>query len=123
MRLVKDGCRDMTVTRTRKYDWDTLVWREVKQGVFSSHANLFPAEYLHIDDSWEIDGPVRVSLKWNSSTKVTRIKYKSLRKKDFDMDNPQEYPCASCGVERHVPCVGDDARCSFRVFLMKGGML
>lgn len=123
MRLVKDGCRDMSVTRTRKYDWDTLVWREVKQGVFSSHANLFPAEYLHIDNSWEIDGPIRVSLKWDSSTKVTRIKYKSLRKKDFDMDNPQEYPCASCGADRKSPCIGDKSECTFRVFFLGGGKL
>jgi hypothetical protein len=123
MRLVKDGCRDMSVTRTRKYDWDTLVWREVKQGVFSSHANLFPAEYLHIDNSWEIDGPVRVSLKWDSSTKVTRIKYKSLRKRDFDMDNPQEYPCASCGADRKSPCTGDKFECTFRVFFLGGGKL
>jgi hypothetical protein len=123
MRLVKDGCRDMSVTRIRKYDWDTLVWREVKQGVFSSHANLFPAEYLHIDNSWEIDGPVRVSLKWDSSTKVTRIKYKSLRKRDFDMDNPQEYPCASCGADRKSPCIGDKFECTFRVFFLGGGKL
>ena len=113
----------MTVTRIRKYEWDTLAWRETKQGIFSSHANLFPAEYLHIDDSWEIDGPIRVSLKWNTSTKVTRIKYKSLRKKDFDMDNPQEYPCASCGADRKSPCIGDKFECTFRVFFLGGGKL
>jgi hypothetical protein len=113
----------MTVTRIRKYEWDTLAWRETKQGIFSAHANLFPAEYLHIDNSWEIDGPIRVSLKWNSYTKATSIRYRKLRKKDFDIDNPQEYPCASCGADRKSPCIGDKQECTFRVFFLGGGKL
>lgn len=113
----------MTVTRVKKYEWDTLAWRETKQGVFTSHVSLFPAEYLHIDNSWEIDGPIRVSFTWIPKDRITRARYRRLRKKEFDLDNPQEYPCVSCGADRKSPCIGDKPECIFRVFLLAGGKL
>ena len=109
--------------RKKLYDWDTLEWKTTRAGNQTATVLLNAGEYFHIEEGWEIDGPIRVKITYSPHTDRTSARYSPLPSDMFDIDNPYEYPCASCGVERHVPCVGDDARCSFRVFLMKGGML
>lgn len=110
------------ITRTR-YTWNDLTWRETKSGVFTSHVSLFPAEYLEVEAGWEIHGPIRVRFAWQPATKHTRAYYKPLRRREFDMDNPLEYPCGSCGSPRKSPCVGSKPECAYRVFYVGGGML
>lgn len=110
------------ITRKR-FTWDDLNWRETKSGVLTSNKSLFPAEYLEIETGWEIHGPVRVHFSWEPSTQHTRVKYKPLRKKEFNMDNPLEFPCGACGAERLAPCVGNEPACAFRVFFISGGVL
>ena len=107
----------------KTYKWESLAWTEVQPNVFRTHLNLLPAEKLHIEAGWEITGPVRVSFRWDKLNKHTRIKYKSLPAKLLDLDDPTEYPCRVCKAKRGEQCVGNDARCSFRVFLIEGGKL
>jgi hypothetical protein len=112
-----------TTLRKKVCDWDNVDWKTTRTGNQTATIMLNAGEYFYIEDGWEIDGPIRVKITYSPSTDKTSARYSPLPSDKFDIDNPYEYPCASCGVERHVPCVGDDARCSFRVFLMKGGML
>lgn len=109
--------------QVKRYEWSDLTWKETKQGVFTSHMSLFPAEYLVVEEGWEIDGPVRVTFHWVPERKTTRARYRPLRKSEFNLDNPLEYPCASCGAARLSPCVGDLATCTWRVFYLGGGKL
>lgn len=118
----ENGGDSMKIKRTR-YTWNDLSWRETKAGVFTSHISLFPAEYLEVEPGWEIHGPMRVRFAWEPEKQHTRARYKPLRRKEFDMDNPLEYPCGSCGSGRKTPCQGDDPACAFRVFFVGGGLL
>lgn len=111
------------ITRVRKYTWSDLTWTPYERETMRATVSLFPAEYLEIEEGWEIDGPVRVTLTWNPAKKHTRLRYKSLPSNEFDLDNPLEYPCVSCGVDRKSPCVGDKPTCAFRVFFVSGGEL
>lgn len=108
---------------SKTYEWESLTWTEVKPNVFRTHLDLLPAEKLHIEAGWEISGPVRVSFRWDKSKKHTRIKYKSLPRELLDLDDPTAYPCRVCKAKRGEACSGNDARCSFRVFLIEGGKL
>lgn len=110
------------ITRTR-YTWDDLEWRETKAGVFTSHMSLFPAEYLEVEVGWQIHGPVRVSFTWRPEKQHTKARYRPLRKREFNLDDPQEYPCGACGAHRKSPCVGSDPACAFRVMFVGGGIL
>lgn len=107
----------------KKYNWDNLVWTEIRPNVFRTRIDLLPAEKLHIEKGWEITGPIRVSFKWDKAKKHTRLWYKPLPKELLDLDDPTAYPCRVCNAKRNEPCVGEDARCSFRVFLIDGGKL
>jgi hypothetical protein len=109
--------------RTKKYTWENLVWEEVGDGLLECSVSLYPAEYLRIEEGWSIDGPARVTLKWTPSKKHTRVVVKPLSASEFNIDDPQEYPCASCGAVRKSPCVGNDTRCMYRVFSFSGGEL
>ena len=113
----------MNKLRKQVSEWDTVEWKTTRAGNQTATVLLNAGEYFHIEEGWEIDGPIRVKITYSPHTDRTSARYSPLPSDMFDMDNPYEYPCVSCGVERHVPCVGDDAKCSFRVFLMKGGML
>ena len=113
----------MSNQRTMAHSWENLVWDEREEGLFVSKVSLYPAEYLHIEEGWEIDGPARVTLKWRPTKKHTRLIIKPLPASEFNMDDPQEYPCGSCGAARKSPCVGDDMRCTYRVFSYSGGQL
>lgn len=113
----------MIDTRVKRYEWNDLAWREINEGVFSARISLLPSEYLHIEEGWEIDGPVRVSFRWRPKENITRARYRPLRKSEFDLDDPTEYPCASCGAERKAPCNGEKPECAFRVFFIGGGKL
>lgn len=111
------------VERTLRHSWENLVWQDREGGLKVSTVSLYPSEYLRIEEGWEIDGPARVTLKWTPEKKHTRLIIKPLPAHEFDMDNPLEYPCASCGATRLSPCVGNDSKCTFRVFSFSGGEL
>lgn len=104
-------------------DWDSLEWKTTRAGNQTATIMLNAGEYLHVEEGWDIDGPIRVKITYSPRTDKTTARYSPLPSDKFDMDNPYEYPCASCGAERHVPCVGNKPECAYRVFLMKGGML
>ena len=109
--------------RKKLYDWDTLEWKTTRAGNRTVSITLLAGEYLHVEEGWEVDGPIRVGLTYYPKSDQTRARYSSLPKDKFDLDDPKEYPCMSCGVARQVPCVGDKPECAYRVFLMKGGLL
>jgi hypothetical protein len=109
--------------RTMRYTWESLVWDERSGGLFVSTISLYPSEYLRIEEGWEVEGPARVTLKWTPSKKHTRLVCKPLPAHEFDIDDPLEYPCASCGALRKSPCIGNNERCTFRVFSYSGGTL
>lgn len=111
------------IMRKRKYTWDDLSWKNGKVDVLVSHVSLFAGEYLEVEEGWEIDGPIRLSISYRLNTKHTRIKYKPLRRREFDLDNPLEYPCVSCGADRLSPCIENNPECVYRVFYLKGGLL
>lgn len=111
------------ITRVRKYTWNDLEWKPYERDTLRATASLFPAEYLEIEEGWEIDGPVRVTLTWNPNKKHTRLRYKPLPSSAFNLDDPLEYPCASCGAGRKSPCVDNKPACAFRVFFIGGGEL
>ena len=111
------------IIRKRKYTWDDLSWKNGKVDVLVAHVSLFAGEYLEVEKGWEIDGPIRVSLSYRPAIKRTRIKYKPLRRREFDLDNPLEYPCVACGADRLSPCTDDNPECAYRVFYLKGGLL
>lgn len=111
--------------REVKYIWESLEWipstrnKDIKRAVVS----LMPGEVLEIDNDWQVEGPVRVTLRYYQSKKRTLASYAPLGKDEFDLDNPLEYPCASCGADRLEPCIGFNTQCTFRVFSTKGGKL
>lgn len=109
--------------RKKMYEWDTLEWKTTRAGNQTTTIMLNAGEYFYMEEGWEIDGPIRVKATYSIRTKKTNFRFSPLPKDKFDMDNPYEYPCVSCGAERLAPCVGDKPECTFRVFLMKGGML
>jgi len=115
--------------RERKYEWDTLEWRYVRDDKGKqtdtrvADISLLAGEYLFIESGWEVEGPVRAIITHRENNNYTRIKYRPLPRNEFDLDNALEYPCKSCGAKRHEPCVGDKAECVFRVFLLTGGVL
>jgi hypothetical protein len=109
--------------RVMRYAWEDLVWEEHPDELLVCTVSLYPAEYIRIEQGWEVDGPARVTLKWKPSKKHTRLLIKPLPASEFDIDDPQEYPCASCGAARKSPCVGDYPNCSLRVFSTSGGQL
>jgi len=110
--------------REKKYEWDTLEWRYIDgSDTRVADISLLAGEYLLIEHGWEIEGPVRAIISYRENDKYTRVKYRPLPRKDFDLDNALEYPCKSCGAKRHAPCIGDNAQCVFRVFFLSGGVL
>lgn len=118
---LRDG--QVSVPTMTEYTWESLSWRRIKEGVLSAHISLYPAEVLRVDDTWVIPGPVRVHFTWYPERNITRARYKKLRKRDFDIDNPREYPCLSCNAKRGEACVGNEPACAYRVFLISGGKL
>lgn len=108
---------------SKTYEWEDLKWNQVTPSISYARMNLLPAEKLRVEEGWEITGPIRVSFRWNKAENHTRIRYKALHVSKLNLDDPTEYPCAACGASRGTPCVGDDARCTFRVFLTTGGKL
>ena len=113
----------MNTLRKQVSEWDTVEWKTTRAGNQTATVLLNAGEYFHIEEGWEIDGPIRVSFTWIPKDRITRARYRRLRKKEFDLDNPQEYPCLSCGADRKSPCIGDKAECTFRVFFLAGGKL
>ena len=105
------------------YTWDNLTWKERKAGVRVAHLALYPAETLQIEVGWEITGPQRVTISHREGDKHTKVRYGKLRKSEFDLDNPLEYPCKSCGSDRFVACDEACIVAPFRVFLVEGGVL
>jgi hypothetical protein len=109
--------------RKQVSEWDTVEWKTTRAGNQTATVLLNAGEYFHIEEGWEIDGPIRVKITYSPHTDRTSARYSPLPSDMFDMDNPYEYPCASCGASRQEVCVGDKPECVYRVFLMKGGML
>jgi hypothetical protein len=109
--------------RKKVSEWDTVAWKTTRAGNETATVMLNAGEYFYVEEGWEIDGPIRVKITYSPSTDKTTAKYSPLPSDVFDIDNPYEYPCASCGASRHEVCVGDKPECVYRVFLMKGGML
>ncbi len=66
---------------------------------------------------------LKVPLSYGPKENITRARYRPLRKSEFDLDDPTEYPCASCGAQRKAPCNGEKPECAFRVFFIGGGKL
>lgn len=114
---------DTNTLRKKADEWDNLNWKTTRAGNQTATIMLNADEYFHVEEGWDIDGPIRVKITYSPRTDRTTARYSPLPSDKFDMDNPYEYPCASCGAKRHAPCVGDKPECAFRVFLMKGGML
>jgi hypothetical protein len=109
--------------RKQVSEWDSVEWKTTRAGNQTATVLLNAGEYFHIEEGWEIDGPIRVKITYSPHTDTTSARYSPLPSDMFDMDNPYEYPCASCGANRQEVCVGDKPECVYRVFLMKGGML
>lgn len=109
--------------RKKVSEWDTVAWKTTRAGNETATVMLNAGEYFYVEEGWEIDGPIRVKITYSPSTDKTTAKYSPLPSDVFNIDNPYEYPCASCGASRHEVCVGDKPECVYRVFLMKGGML
>jgi hypothetical protein len=107
------------------YEWDDLTWTQVhgKSDVWRTRLDLLPAQKLRVEEGWIISGPIRVSFRWDKPKKHTRVWYKPLPAHVLDLDDPTTYPCRACKAKRGQACTGDDPRCSFRVFLIKGGKL
>jgi hypothetical protein len=119
----RSGCFMLKMMRERKCDWDDLVWKTTQSGNKTTRVDLLAGEFIHLEEGWEIDGPVSVYLTYLPSKDITRVRYKPLPHTMFDLDNPLEYPCAMCGAQRGVQCIGDNTECAYRVFFMKGGLL
>ena len=102
-------------THMKTYKWESLTWNEVKPNVFRTRIDLLPMQKLHVEEGWEISGPIRVSFRWDKAKRHTRVWYKPLPKKLLDLDDPTAYPCKICKAKRGKPCVGDDARCTFQI--------
>lgn len=111
------------MVREKVSNWDTLEWKTTRAGNQTTTVMLKAGEYFHVEEGWEIDGPIRVKITYYPQEDRTNAKYSPLPSDKFDIDNPYEYPCVSCGAKRYAKCVGDKPECVFRVFLMKGGML
>lgn len=111
--------------REVKYIWESLEWITSKRNdnIKRAVVSLMPSEVLEIEEGWQVDGPVRVTLRYYKKEKRTTVSYAPLRKNEFDLDNPLEYPCASCGADRLEPCIGFNTQCTFRVFSTRGGKL
>lgn len=113
----------LKMMRERKCEWDDLVWKTTKSGNKTTRVDLLAGEFIHLEEGWEIDGPVSVYLTYLPSTDHTRVRYKPLPHSMFNLDDPCEYPCAMCGAKRGEQCIGDNTECAYRVFFMKGGLL
>lgn len=111
----------MSVERKR-YEWDTLNWREGRGGLIVSELKLHADEYLDIENGNNIVGPARVIISYRTGDTNSQVECLPLDSGDFDYDNPMEYPCQYCGATRGNPCVGDDPQCVWRVFTI-GGIL
>jgi hypothetical protein len=105
------------------YEWNDLAWRETKSDVKTACISLLPDESLRIEQGWEIQGPVRVHFAYSEKDNHTKVRYRNLRKREFDLDNPLEYPCGFCGAERFAPCKGNNLYCTYRVWTTNGGVL
>ena len=84
--------------------------------------NLFPGDDLFIELGWILHGPLQVKLIKDKEHGIKAI-VRRLSKKIFNIDDPLEYPCYSCGSNRHVPCEGNLENCTYRVFWVRGGKL
>ena len=51
----------LKMMRERKYEWDDLVWKTTKSGNKTTRVDLLAGEFIHLEQGWEIDGPVSVS--------------------------------------------------------------
>ena len=70
----------------KTYKWESLTWNEVKPNVFRTRIDLLPMQKLHVEEGWEISGPIRVSFRWDKAKRHTRVWYKPLPKKLLDLD-------------------------------------
>ena len=107
----------------KRYDWHTIEWRIRDKGEKYATITLNAGEYIRVEEGWDIVGPMRVELSYFPNDEHTNIKYSRLKGDKFDLDDPLEYPCVSCGATRKNPCVGDNFACTFRVFYIEGGKL
>lgn len=113
----------MINVRVMKYEWDNLAWSTDTHGHRVCELTLHAGEYLRIEEGWEVEGPTHVRISYNENDKHTQVEYAPLSREEFDLDNPYEYPCASCGSQRHAPCIGSKPECTYRVFYTRGGVL
>ena len=98
-----------------------LRWGHSRSGDRVGSTFLMPGESLKIEEGWVLYGPMHATV-IKSGRHVKTIQ-RPLPKSVFDIDNPLEFPCVSCGAPRHTPCVGDNEACVYRVFHISGGLL
>lgn len=100
-----------------------LEWKQRETGLHVSTVYLYPDQQLNIEVDWVIHGPAKVLLVWYPLSRWLRVRTSPLPKRMFNIDDPLEYPCRSCGAPRLSPCVGEKQACIWRVFYMRGGEL
>lgn len=99
-----------------------LKWYQDGEDKTVALVNLFPGDDLFIELGWILHGPLQVKLIKDTERGLQAV-VRRLSKKVFNMDDPLEYPCYACGANRHVPCVGNQEECVYRVFWVRGGKL
>lgn len=103
--------------------FDKIEWVKRESGLHVSIIYLYPDQQLDIEVDWVVHGPCKVLALWYPNTRWVRLKTTPLPKRLFNLDDPLEYPCRSCGAPRLSPCVGERKACTWRVFYMRGGEL
>ena len=52
----------MNTLRKQVSEWDTVEWKTTRAGNQTATVLLNAGEYFHIEEGWEIDGPIRVKI-------------------------------------------------------------
>ena len=100
-----------------------LKWGHGRTGSKIGNIYLFPGDVLEIKEGWIVTGPADVTVVRRTINSKPEVYKKPLPKTIFDIDNPLEYPCLSCGAPRHAHCLGNNEDCTYRVFHIQGGVL
>lgn len=107
---------------SQRHTLEHLKWGVARTGEQVAKILLFPGDYLYIEPGESIYGPAHLTvIKYGKRSYKYQVK--PLPKQVFDIDNPYEYPCKSCGAPRHSACTGSKPDCAYRVFHYKGGVL
>lgn len=95
-------------------------WRTIKSGKVAK-VYLYAGDTLKVHEE-EFVGPTRVSLYARNDGSL-HVRCRPLNAREFNLDDPLEYPCGYCGAHRGVRCSADCEQPTFRVFSVRSAQL